>query len=132
MEDIIEQEKKYLVEVLGKKLIDSDEYDNSDDYSERGYLRLAKKYWPEEFIGDEPKEVHHIDFDRTNNAVSNLVVLTRSEHMKIHYMFDSNYSHTLGKHWKLSDETKKRMSIAASKRPKGRHWKLVNGKRVWY
>lgn len=29
-------------------------------------------------------DVHHIDFDKHNNDVNNLVVLTRSEHAKIH------------------------------------------------
>lgn len=30
------------------------------------------------------EHVHHIDGDRTNNDISNLVVLTRGEHSKIH------------------------------------------------
>lgn len=36
---------------------------------------------------------------------------------------------------KLSDETKKKMSLSKKGKPthaKGRHWKLVDGKRVWY
>lgn len=32
-------------------------------------------------------DVHHIDFDKHNNDVSNLMVLTRSEHIKLHSKF---------------------------------------------
>ena len=43
-----------------------------------------------------------------------------------------------GKHWNLSEETKAKLSAAqkgnqnAKGKFKERHWKLVNGKRVWY
>jgi hypothetical protein len=35
-------------------------------------------------------EVHHIDFDKTNNKVSNLQILTPSEHDKLHEEHDKN------------------------------------------
>lgn len=144
MEDFILQEKKYLVEVLGKKLIDSDERDDR----RYGYQNLAKKYWPEEFKNGIKKEVHHIDFNHYNNVVSNLVVLTRSEHAKIHSLFDPNYEETrqklreihLGENNPMfgvpspmkdkhhSEEICKQISKAFL----GKHWKVVNGKRVWY
>ena len=77
---IIELEKDYLVNVFGKKLIDSNEY-NED------YLYLAKKYWPEEYLDSSiRKDVHHIDLNHFNNVVSNLVVLTCKEHRQIHAM----------------------------------------------
>ena len=83
---IIEQEIKYLTEVLGKRLIDSDEKSVAN-----GYVQLAKKYWPEEYSSGEKRVVHHIDFDHSNNVVSNLVVLTCREHMLIHKLFDPAY-----------------------------------------
>ena len=88
MEDIVKAEKEYLANVLHKKLIDSDErVFGRDDYN-----KLARKYWPEEFEKAKKNNykvfVHHIDFDHSNNVVSNLVVLTCSEHMKIHALFD--------------------------------------------
>ncbi len=94
-QEIILREKEYLVNVLGKKLIDSDEYD-------KNYKRLASKHWPEYWdynnLGKrkQPKiikgyEVHHIDFNHSNNVLSNLVVLTISEHEFIHNIFDPKY-----------------------------------------
>ena len=47
-------------------------------------------------------DIHHLDENKMNNSLSNLVYLTRSEHAKIH--------HKIGK--KLSDETKRKMSEA--------------------
>lgn len=187
MNNIIEEEKKYLVEILGKKLIDSDEINNSQKYSERGYRKLAKKYWPEEFKDKTQKHVHHIDFNHDNNVVSNLVVLTISEHRQIHWLFDPNYKQLCYKlseankgnnnpmfgkegpnkgkkfseetrkklsdshkgkkfseetrkkmsesHKNISEETKQKLSKAIKGRTcpnKGKHWKLVNGKRVYY
>lgn len=57
-------------------------------------------------------------------------------------------TNTKGKHWKLSEETKKKISESLkgmkrtpftrehkkklSEAKKGKHWKLVDGKRVWY
>lgn len=128
MEDFILEQKKYLVEVLGKKLIDSDERDDRF----YGYRVLAKKYWPEEFEDGKRKHVHHIDFDNTNNVVSNLVVLTGSEHRIIHYLFDQKskeikekISETL-KGRKLPEDTRIKMSVSRKgiQTTKGKHWKL--------
>lgn len=44
------------------------------------YLKNRKKY-PLPFSA---YEVHHIDFDKTNNRMSNLAILTPEEHDKIH------------------------------------------------
>lgn len=41
-------------------------------------------------------------------------------------------SNSKGKHWKLSEETKKKISKVSKGRLKGKHWMLVDGKRVWY
>ena len=77
----IEKSRNYLINVLNKKLIASDEY--SDDYR-----ALAKKYWPDEFDKDETIVVHHIDGNHNNNVVSNLVPLTIKEHIRLHWLFD--------------------------------------------
>lgn len=155
-DNLILEEKKYLVEVLGKKLIDSNERDDSQNWSESGYLRLTKKYWPEEFKDNTKKHVHHIDFDRTNNVVSNLVVLTPSEHKQIHFLFDPKAEETRKKlcevkeGTKLSEETRKKMSTTRRKLPpfkgkhhtketkqkisvlfKGKHRVLIDGKYRW-
>ena len=47
-------------------------------------------------------DIHHIDENKMNNSLSNLVYLTHSEHSKIH--------NKIGK--KLSDETKQKLSEA--------------------
>lgn len=36
----------------------------------------------------EDEHVHHIDLDQTNNQLSNLVVLSRSAHMRLHRLID--------------------------------------------
>lgn len=104
MEDIVKAEKEYLVNVLGKRLIDSDEYD-------KNYRRLAMMYWPEEFEKAKKEGyrliVHHIDFDRANNVLSNLVVLTYSEHKTIHYMFDPDAKNTKELQSKVTSERNK-------------------------
>ena len=47
-------------------------------------------------------DIHHIDENKMNNSLENLVYLTRSEHAKIH--------NKIGK--KLSEETRRKMSDA--------------------
>ena len=51
-------------------------------------------------------DIHHIDENKMNNSLSNLVYLTHSEHAKIH--------NKIGK--KLSEETKRKISTAAKGR----------------
>ena len=50
-------------------------------------------------------DIHHIDENKMNNALSNLVYLTRSEHAIIHSNGNKNM---LGKHH--TEETKRKMS----------------------
>ena len=127
-EEIIQAEREYLVNVLGKRLIDSDERDdrkqviiNGKHY--KGYIILAKKYWPEEFEKAEREEyrieVHHINFDHSDNRASNLVILTTREHTIIHLKFDpkapewgKKISNAL-KGRKATEETKQKQSESA-------------------
>ena len=53
-------------------------------------------------------DIHHIDENKMNNSLSNLVYLTRSEHSKIHHKSENHPLY--GKHH--SDEAKKKMSEA--------------------
>ena len=128
---IIEQEIKYLTEVLGKRLIDSDERDDRKNPS--GYRELAKKYWPEEFTDNVKKHVHHIDFDHSNNVVSNLVVLTHQEHLLIHRLFDPNYElwQQSKKHKHKPHKQHKKCNQGTNNPSYGKHWKVVDGHRVY-
>lgn len=51
--------------------------------NEIGIHRFVYTY----YFGEIPKgcDIHHIDRDKSNNDISNLLMLTRSEHQKIHY-----------------------------------------------
>lgn len=89
-EEVILAEKEYLVNVLGKQLFNIDERDTR----RIGYSVLASKYWPEYFVNGKILKgyhVHHIDFNHSNNVVSNLVVLTAKEHRLIHWKFDPQF-----------------------------------------
>lgn len=92
-QEIITREKEYLVNVLHKQLTNSEERNDKPGGfgEERGYVVLAKKYWPECFTDGQRKHVHHINFDRSDNRACNLVVLTPKEHRQIHKLFDPDY-----------------------------------------
>lgn len=135
-----ENARKYLIEVLHKELINSDECDNSGPVNGGpwGYRKLAKKYWPDAFKTNKRIEVHHIDGDRTNNKVSNLVPLTVDEHRLIHALFDENHikqnehiSESMKGH-SVTIECKRKMSVAAlSRSPKTRKRRSDAMKEHW-
>ena len=56
--------------------------------------------------------IHHIDENKLNNSLENLVYLTNYEHAKLHHKGENNAM--FGKHH--SEETKRKMSIAAKGR----------------
>lgn len=58
---------------------------------------LGRKLLPEE-------QVHHIDENPLNNDLSNLMVVLRGEHQR---------QHSTGKHYIISDETRKKRSLIA-------------------
>ena len=59
-----------------------------------------------------------------NRPANELIFLTHSEHHRLHNLGENNpmYGKT------FSDETIQKLSESK----KGKHWKLENGKRVWY
>lgn len=79
-----------------------------------------------------------------------LIFLTVTEHRKLHFdgkrFQDFQYIKGLkennrikkikkikkDKSYKFSEEARKRMSEAGKGKHKGQHWKVVDGKRVWY
>lgn len=51
----------------------------------RGNLLLHRyKYQKERGVIPDDWDVHHIDFDKTNNNISNLLALPKDEHTKLH------------------------------------------------
>ena len=70
-------------------------------------------------------DVHHLDENKMNNALSNLAYLTHSEHAMIHKKGEKNPLY--GKHHSL--ETRRKMSVAhTGKSPtnKGKRFKWIN------
>ncbi len=59
--------------------------------------------------------VHHIDGNKLNDALSNLMYLTNSSHMSLHFKgkdYSGEKNHAFGKHWKLTEEQRKHQSEA--------------------
>ena len=77
-------------------------------------------------------DIHHIDGNKFNNSLSNLVYLTRSEHVKIHHKGKNHPFY--GKHH--SEETKLKMSAAKKGKILSEETKLKmsesrKGKNTW-
>ena len=102
---------------------------------------IFKKHWIHQWqvhtnLGyKKDYDIHHLDENKMNNSLSNLVYLTHSEHMKIH-----NKGKTLSEEIKrkiseakknMSEETKRKMSEAKKGKTspnKGKHYKwITNG-----
>jgi hypothetical protein len=79
---------------------------------------VATTFWPEKFPKGKRMEVHHKDFNKHNNALSNLTVLTPSEHRQEHFNNDPAYEVTRKKmgynsrNRVVTEETRKRQSEA--------------------
>lgn len=69
---------------------------------------------------DNKTEVDHIKCNRFDNSVNNLKWVTHTENM--------NNPLTLDNHNINRNERNKKISNAIT----GKHWKVVDGKRVWY
>lgn len=96
----------------------------------KGYYRainnfkcLMHRYIWEYYNGKIPSgyEIHHIDFDRSNNDISNLQLVSRSEHRKIHADL-------------LTDEQRewKRNNLNTKARPKAIEWHKSEAGRKWH
>lgn len=96
------------------------EYDESKavSYDSNGRKTLCSKplyrIVDELFRGKKPKgiDLHHADFDKTNDRLDNILRLTREEHMRIHGTGENNSMHN----YEYSKETRKKMSDSAKKR----------------
>lgn len=81
------------------------------------------RYVWEFYNGKIPKgyEIHHIDFDRGNNDISNLQLVSRAEHRKIHADL-------------LTDEQRewKRQNLNKNARPKAIEWHKSDEGTKWH
>jgi hypothetical protein len=82
--------------------------------------------------GPVPKEfdIHHIDFNKENNAPDNLVAMSRSDHRKLH----ANHK---DERWIGSEANKVQLRAAGElakawhSSPEGLEWHSANGKKAW-
>ena len=65
-----------------------------NEYHQKCFHRLVY----EDFYGEIPEgyQVHHIDRDKDNNSISNLQLLSNSEHQKIHYKDNTGFNEYVG------------------------------------
>ena len=74
-------------------------------------------------VGDIPKgyEIHHIDFNKDNNDISNLQLLSRADHRKVHAML-------------LTPEQRewRRNNLNTNARPKACEWHGSEAGRQWH
>ena len=89
--------------------------------------------------------IHHIDENKLNNNINNLIYLTRSEHTSLHMKGKQVY-HSIETRNKISESLKGHTHSEESKRKMsevkkgknnamyGTHWKINpdTGKRIWY
>ena len=85
---------EYVDEVVSDKAIKFDEITWSIGL--QGYLRCANQtyhaYIYKKYVGEIPEgwQVHHIDCDRLNNLLSNLVCVPTEVHNYLHYLLRNN------------------------------------------
>ena len=53
----------------------------------KNYRTKYKRYYDIDFSSDY--DIHHIDFDRTNNEIDNLILLPKMLHQKYHFLINS-------------------------------------------
>lgn len=93
------------------------------------YYRCAKlkknmhRYVWEYYNGEIPKgyEIHHVDFDRSNNDISNLQMLSRSDHRKLH----AEALTTAQRNWR-------RNNLNEAARPKAMEWHGSEEGKIWH
>ena len=89
----------------------------------------------EEFVSKKWLIEHN---DYYNVSPNELIFLTKSEHIRLHRK-DNKFSEETKRKMsksqkgkKLSEEAKRKVSESHKGLWKGKHWKLIDGKRVWY
>ena len=93
----------------------------------RYYGQLAHRIWEQHWNEKVPHgyHVHHVDRDYTNNGVSNLALVTASNHSRIHHpRTSSGICPRCG-------GTKGYCSKYCHK-CRDKHWTIEDGKRVWF
>lgn len=85
-------------------------------------IRMHRFVWLCE-RGEIPKgyQIHHIDGDKGNNDISNLELLTTSEHMKLH-----------GESLTEEERQKRRDNLNTNARPKAIEWHKSEEGRKWH
>lgn len=80
-------------------------------------------YIYEKYNGEIPKgmQIHHIDHNKDNNDISNLQMVSRKEHDRIHYL-------------EMSDEEKekRRKNLEIKARPKAIEWHKSQEGKEWH
>lgn len=80
-------------------------------------------YIYEKYNGEIPKgmQIHHIDHNKDNNDISNLQMISRKEHNRIHYL-------------EMSDEEKerRRKNLELNARPEAIKWHKSEKGREWH
>jgi len=86
------------------------------------HKRLHVYIW-EFFNGEIPNgyQVHHKDFDKSNNELENLILLSASDHMKLH-----------GTSWNDERYTRQIKNLNENARPKASEWHGTDIGREWH
>jgi len=65
--------------------------DKTTGYKYKYRHKKEHRYIMEQYLGRELSQeelVHHINFDKTDNEIENLQVMSRGEHIKLHLYYD--------------------------------------------
>lgn len=86
------------------------------------HKRLHVYVW-EYFNGEVPRgcEVHHKDFDKSNNGIDNLQMLTKKDHVILH-----------GQSWDKERYAKQIKHLNENARPKASEWHGSESGREWH
>jgi len=110
--------KKVYPEKIMKIHLDHNQHERITLYKNgKGKTFFIHRLVYETFVGEigEGYEIHHIDFNKSNNHTSNLRRMTCKEHMQLHRSIDNiGYKNFYGK--KHSEEAREKMREAWKKR----------------
>ena len=102
--------------------------DNRTNYYD-SHFAIHRTVW-EFFNGEIPKdcEVHHRDLNRSNNDISNLQMLTKAEHQKLHFEISSKIYQCkiCGKEFKSKSVSKQNCYCSEECRNAGRYQKTLS------